>query len=516
MHRNAFLRTISILLVAGATFAVMASCGGGGGREGGRDPSPCLPPDCIPIIGDNRAPVIAQRFEDIRLVLEIGRPFRWISPQEADAYFSDPDGDILTYDVSTSDIDVASAALGTPPNVLVQAEGGGTATITVTATDPHGRTAGQQFRVTVDERTSPPPPADDHGDTRSGATSLALGGSSSGRIETAGDVDFFRITLTEPGTLKVYTTGSLDTVGELQDGSGRRIGGNDDGPQGANFSIEHENASLGTYYVSVNGYASSTGPYTVHAELRRSMRPTNRPPQVVTRIRDDAELANANQSWTVTYRSPYPLDTYFSDPDGDPLTYSVSGDNPLFPMVVTPFEGGRVLFMLASGNGREGNQVATFTVTATDPSGATVTQSFQFHLTFFITEQPPPPPPSPTAVFNITDSCDDGSAIHYRFFQYDRWVSSNTVAGGRPSRVWPSSTQVYVTRGLGRTHEHRLPCTAGKGVCYGGNPGNNPSASYWGAGIDGDKSCSGSRACCVRCPTSGSATLSGGRLACPR
>ena len=67
------------------------------------------------------------------------------------AYFTDPDGDALAYEVATTDGDVATAALdGDTANV--GAVSAGMATITVTASDPDGLTARQSFTVTVPNR----------------------------------------------------------------------------------------------------------------------------------------------------------------------------------------------------------------------------------------------------------------------------------------------------------------------------------------------------------------------------
>ena len=113
----------------------------------------------------------------------------------------------------------------------------------------------------------PPPPSDDHGDTRSEATNLALGGSRPGRIEEGDDVDYFRVQISESGTLTVYTTGGLDTEGTLEDSSGSVLGDNDDGGSGLNFRIERS-ADPGTYYVRVDSYGPDTGDYTLHADFR--------------------------------------------------------------------------------------------------------------------------------------------------------------------------------------------------------------------------------------------------------
>ena len=108
---------------------------------------------------------------------------------------------------------------------------------------------------------------DDHGDTRSGATHLVLGSSQSGQLETGGDVDYFSVQVTESGELTVYTTGSLDTKGALEDSAGAVLASDDDGGRGHNFRIVHA-VSAGTYYIKVVGYnASTTGSYTIHASV---------------------------------------------------------------------------------------------------------------------------------------------------------------------------------------------------------------------------------------------------------
>ncbi|MDE2811377.1 MAG: T9SS type A sorting domain-containing protein, partial [Gemmatimonadota bacterium] len=106
---------------------------------------------------------------------------------------------------------------------------------------------------------------DDHGDTPSSATALAVGSSQSGQIEPGGDVDYFRVQVSGSGELTVQTTGRLDTKGQLEDSAGAVLARNDDGGDGSNFRIAHA-VSAGTYYIKVEGYdASTTGGYTIHA-----------------------------------------------------------------------------------------------------------------------------------------------------------------------------------------------------------------------------------------------------------
>ena len=108
---------------------------------------------------------------------------------------------------------------------------------------------------------------DDHGDGRGDATTIAVDGRRSGRIDPAGDVDWFKISATESGTLTAYTTGSLDTVGRLRDSAGSQLASNDDGGAGANFRIERD-VDAGTYFVTVEAHNdSATGGYTLHTEF---------------------------------------------------------------------------------------------------------------------------------------------------------------------------------------------------------------------------------------------------------
>lgn len=70
-------------------------------------------------------------------------------------FFKDPDGDELTYEASSDDQSVATTSMD-GPDVTVEGKAVGTATITVTATDPDGESALQEADVIVSQPNRPP------------------------------------------------------------------------------------------------------------------------------------------------------------------------------------------------------------------------------------------------------------------------------------------------------------------------------------------------------------------------
>ena len=109
----------------------------------------------------------------------------------------------------------------------------------------------------------------DYGGTTATATELTLGSSLPGSLDPANDKDVFRIVLTSDADLWVYTTGDLDTVGELLDSGGAPVVDSNSGtlldsPRG--FGIREE-LSAGAYYVRVSSYlARAAGSYAIHAQ----------------------------------------------------------------------------------------------------------------------------------------------------------------------------------------------------------------------------------------------------------
>ena len=103
----------------------------------------------------------------------------------------------------------------------------------------------------------------EHGNTRDQATEVGLDSTTPGALEQAGDVDYFRVDVTQAGRLTVETTGETDTFGVFQSAQGQSLAEDDDAGTETNFRIVRE-VTPGTYYVEVTGYnRTATGAYTL-------------------------------------------------------------------------------------------------------------------------------------------------------------------------------------------------------------------------------------------------------------
>ena len=96
------------------------------------------------------------------------------------------------------------------------------------------------------------------------AVPVACGDTTTSSIDAPGGWDAYKLTLTSPNWIKIYTTGTTDTYGHLYDGSCNEIA-QDDTVDG-NFYIS-QTAAAGTYYVQVrHASPSGTGAYDLVVE----------------------------------------------------------------------------------------------------------------------------------------------------------------------------------------------------------------------------------------------------------
>lgn len=110
--------------------------------------------------------------------------------------------------------------------------------------------------------------ADDHANYFGAATYVSvnsLGGSFSGTVNYAGDVDYYRFTPTTSGTVTIQSSGSNDVVAQIYDSNQQPVNGRDDiNATNLNFGV-YQNLTAGqTYYLVVESFEKpAVGAYTV-------------------------------------------------------------------------------------------------------------------------------------------------------------------------------------------------------------------------------------------------------------
>ena len=109
--------------------------------------------------------------------------------------------------------------------------------------------------------------ADDHGDSRSGATPVSTASSTAGNLERPGDLDYFRIDVGQAGLLAVASVGNTNTTGRLEQDDDKVLALDDDGGHRRNFRIAHD-VEAGVHYVVVRGFNDvRTGEYTLEVSF---------------------------------------------------------------------------------------------------------------------------------------------------------------------------------------------------------------------------------------------------------
>ncbi len=241
-------------------------------------------------------------------------------------YFSDPDGDTLTYTAQTADIDVAKVSVA-GSNATVTGISQGTTTITVTASDAGGLTVQQAFGAEVPNRA---PTA----------------------VNSISDLDLF-----------IGDTVEIELSGYFSDPDGDML----------TYTAETAHANVAT--VTVSGSSA-----TVAGISQGNV--------TITVTATDASGLGAWQAFEVDVpnRAPYPVDSlpdltlftrdtvqvdvsgYFSDPDGDALTYAAATADADVATVSVFWSSATVV---GSSQG-----ATTITVTASDAGGLTAQGEF--------------------------------------------------------------------------------------------------------------------------------------------
>ncbi len=107
-------------------------------------------------------------------------------------------------------------------------------------------------------------------------TSGSLGIDRIGWIENLNDKDYFKVQVSKPGALTVFTTGNIDTRGYLYDIGNGDVPylwtSDDDSGSGNNFGIMSQ-VFPGAYYIEVEGY--NTGSYDLHVRFEAGQESTS-------------------------------------------------------------------------------------------------------------------------------------------------------------------------------------------------------------------------------------------------
>ena len=294
----------------------------------------------------NRAPVASGTIPDV--TTRVGRS---ATDVDLSGYFTDADADTLTYTVISSNtakatVSLSNATLSVTPVAV------GTATITVTATDPHGAFATQTFTMTVNQANRAPVASKTIPHQK--IKRVYAPNSSSAIVALA---DYF----SDPdGDALTYTAPTADTTGIVT----------------LNFSRGPSTLEIFPLLAGTTGN-SGTGTITVtatdgdNASVSQTFSVSTSIPPVTVGTISDQYLSGEPTSVAN-------IQNYFSDADGDTLTYSASSSDT--SIMTTSLSGTTVTLSEAGGQG-----AVTATITATDPIGSTATQT----LTVYVNVMPP-------------------------------------------------------------------------------------------------------------------------------
>ena len=309
--------------------------------------------------GANRPPEAAGPLPDRELTQD-GMLDLDVSPA-----FADPDGDALSYTVSSSSPDVVTV-MASGARVTLTAVGAGTATIRVTATDPGGLSATQLFTVTVPVAPNrSPQPVGRLSPLTLGVDETAVTVDVSGAFrDPDGDTLTYGARSSAPGIASVVVFGSAVLVTPAGEGT-------------ATVTVTATDAG-GSNTTATQAFVVTVSP------------PANRPPVAVGTL---APLTIAVDEASVTVE----VSGAFRDPDGDRLTYAATSSS---PAVATAAVSGSTVRVTPMAPG-----TAAVTVTATDTGGSNTpaTQTFAVTVPRPFTDHPLVPGVTPVKAVHFTE-----------------------------------------------------------------------------------------------------------------
>ena len=257
---------------------------------------------------------------------------------DASEYFSDPDDDKLTYSVNSPSPAIATVSIVGSMVTVKPAGVGTTGKIIITARDPGGLTATQDFNVTVQNTPPPPPP---------NKAPVTVGSISDVSLNKGGSPISFNVS-------SYFSDPNKDTL---------RYSVNSPSPAVAIVSISGSTVTISPVATGSTGKiivtARDPGGLTAAQDFTATV--ANQPPRAVGKINSIQVPKNGiERSVSVAGK--------FTDPNGDTLTYSASSANTSVAKV--RMSGSR----LTASSGV--TDTTTITVTATDTDNATGEQRF--------------------------------------------------------------------------------------------------------------------------------------------
>ena len=306
-------------------------------------------------------------------------------------YFTDPDGDRLTYLGSSNDPGVATASV-VGSTLTIRPVASGATAVSVTARDQGGLTASQDVAVTVQPRANRAP---------SGVTIPAQTLTEGGSVTL--DLSAY---FTDPDGDPLMFAGSSDSDGVATAG----VIGN---------TLTIRAVASGTATVT----ATATDPGGLEATRGIAVsvaRPDNQPPEATGTIPD--ETLNADESVTVQ------LSPYFDDPDADALAYTAAVSQ---TGVASASVSGSSVTVAGVARG-----TATVTVTGRDPGGLEASQVFDVTVRNSAPEEIGAIPAT-TVIVNTTATIDassyfrdrDGDQLSYTAETSDSGVANASTSG---------------------------------------------------------------------------------------
>ena len=328
----------------------VATCGGDGGTEPTPTTPPTPPPPPPPA---NRAPTATGSIDAQTVVAGES-----VSVNVA-GNFTDPDGNTLSFSAASSDDAVATASVS-GSNVTINGVAAGTATVTVTASDPGGLSATQSISVTVEAVNQAP-----------------VG---EGIIEDQGMVVGDEVTVDVTDNFSDPDDDELTYAATSSDTAVATVA-----TEGAMVTITAVAAGSATVTVT----ATDPGELSASQEFGVTVEESNEAPVAEGAIDDVTVVAGSEATVDVTDN--------FSDPDGDDLTYAATSSDEAVATVSTE---GAVVTVMGIGPGD-----ATVTVTASDAGMLSAS------LEFGVTVTPPPVPPEITYTIPTHDMIVDSMVV---------------------------------------------------------------------------------------------------------